>query len=49
MGFYTAEIMLRMVARGVFVDEFSYMRDPWLCFDLVVATLGLVIPVYFPF
>ncbi|XP_074429511.1 sodium channel protein type 5 subunit alpha-like [Larus michahellis] len=36
---YTGEILIKVVARGFFWDEFTFLRDPWNCLDLVVIVI----------
>uniref|UniRef100_A0A8C3KFV5 Sodium channel protein n=1 Tax=Calidris pygmaea TaxID=425635 RepID=A0A8C3KFV5_9CHAR len=41
-GIYTGEILVKVVARGFFWDEFTFLRDPWNCLDLVVIVITYV-------
>ncbi|NXC37303.1 SCN3A protein, partial [Campylorhamphus procurvoides] len=35
-GIYTAEILIKVVARGFVWNEFTFLRDPWNCLDLSI-------------
>ncbi|XP_049654283.1 sodium channel protein type 5 subunit alpha-like isoform X1 [Accipiter gentilis] len=35
-GIYTGEILIKILARGFVWNEFTFLRDPWNCLDLVV-------------
>ncbi|KAM6276747.1 sodium channel protein type 5 subunit alpha-like [Spheniscus humboldti] len=39
---YTGEILIKIVARGFVWDEFTFLRDPWNCLDLVVIIIMYV-------
>ncbi|XP_010004315.1 PREDICTED: sodium channel protein type 5 subunit alpha-like [Chaetura pelagica] len=38
-GIYTGEILIKVVARGFVWNEFTFLRDPWNCVDLVVIVI----------
>ncbi|KFP07317.1 Sodium channel protein type 10 subunit alpha, partial [Calypte anna] len=38
-GIYTGEIVIKVVARGFIWNEFTFLRDPWNCLDLVVIVV----------
>jgi len=37
---YTIESLIKMLARGLIVDEFAYLRDFWNWLDFVVVALA---------
>jgi len=37
---YTVEMFIKMLARGLIVDEFAYLRDAWNWLDFVVVALA---------
>jgi len=37
---YTIESLIKMLARGLIVDEFAYLRDAWNWLDFVVVALA---------
>nr|XP_056713107.1 sodium channel protein type 5 subunit alpha-like [Euleptes europaea] len=39
---YTVEFAIKVVARGFFWKEFTYLRDPWNCLDLFVLIMTYV-------
>ncbi|XP_010183792.1 PREDICTED: sodium channel protein type 5 subunit alpha-like [Mesitornis unicolor] len=39
---YTGEILVKLLARGFFWNEFTFLRDPWNCLDLLVIILTYV-------
>ncbi|XP_053915552.1 sodium channel protein type 5 subunit alpha isoform X3 [Cuculus canorus] len=39
---YTGEILIKVLARGLFWNEFTFLRDPWNCLDLVVIVITYV-------
>ncbi|XP_009320790.1 PREDICTED: sodium channel protein type 5 subunit alpha-like [Pygoscelis adeliae] len=39
---YTGEILIKILARGFVWDEFTFLRDPWNCLDLVVIIIMYV-------
>jgi len=39
---YTAESLTRMIARGLILSEFTYLRDPWNWLDFSVVALAYV-------
>ncbi|NXX38051.1 SCN4A protein, partial [Tricholaema leucomelas] len=41
-GIYTGEILIKVSARGFVWDEFTFLRDPWNCLDLVVIIVMYV-------
>ncbi|XP_054027249.1 sodium channel protein type 5 subunit alpha-like [Dryobates pubescens] len=41
-GIYTGEILIKISARGFVWDEFTFLRDPWNCLDLVVIIVMYV-------
>ncbi|NWH49704.1 SCN9A protein, partial [Fregata magnificens] len=44
-GIYTGEILIKIVARGFVWNEFTFLRDPWNCLDLVVTIVTYIITV----
>lgn len=40
MAIYLVEMCIRIIARGLVKTEFSYLRDPWNCLDLVLIMLA---------
>ncbi|KAM9387524.1 sodium channel protein type 5 subunit alpha-like [Phaethornis superciliosus] len=38
-GIYTGEIVIKVVARGFVWNEFTFLRDPWNCLDLIVIVV----------
>jgi hypothetical protein len=45
MTIYTLECIVKIVARGFFVDQLSYVRDPWNLVDLFVVGLGYIMQI----
>ncbi|NWX96191.1 SCN4A protein, partial [Nothoprocta ornata] len=41
-GIYTAEILVKVLARGFVWDEFTFLRDPWNCLDFFVIIVTYV-------
>ncbi|XP_029864813.1 sodium channel protein type 5 subunit alpha-like isoform X2 [Aquila chrysaetos chrysaetos] len=41
-GIYTGEILIKILARGFVWNEFTFLRDPWNCLDLVVIVVMYV-------
>ncbi|KFV44559.1 Sodium channel protein type 5 subunit alpha, partial [Gavia stellata] len=41
-GIYTGEILIKILARGFVWNEFTFLRDPWNCLDLVVIVVTYV-------
>ncbi|XP_032865608.1 sodium channel protein type 5 subunit alpha [Tyto alba] len=41
-GIYTGEILIKVLARGFVWNEFTFLRDPWNCLDLVVIVVMYV-------
>ncbi|XP_064906451.1 sodium channel protein type 5 subunit alpha-like [Columba livia] len=39
---YTGEILIKVLARGLFWNEFTFLRDPWNCLDLFVIVVTYV-------
>ncbi|OPJ85261.1 hypothetical protein AV530_011713 [Patagioenas fasciata monilis] len=39
---YTGEILIKLLARGLFWNEFTFLRDPWNCLDLFVIVVTYV-------
>ncbi|XP_032298869.1 sodium channel protein type 5 subunit alpha-like [Coturnix japonica] len=39
---YTGEILIKVVARGLFWNEFTFLRDPWNILDFVVLVVTYV-------
>ncbi|KAM6338644.1 sodium channel protein type 5 subunit alpha-like [Podargus strigoides] len=38
-GIYTGEILIKILARGFVWNEFTFLRDPWNCLDLVIIVV----------
>lgn len=36
IGIYILEAVIKILARGFIVDEFSFLRDPWNWLDFIV-------------
>ena len=45
MTIYTLECIVKIIARGFFVDQLSYVRDPWNLVDLFVVGLGYIMQI----
>ena len=45
MTIYTLECIVKIIARGFFVDQMSYVRDPWNLVDLFVVGLGYIMQI----
>ncbi|XP_003794518.1 sodium channel protein type 11 subunit alpha [Otolemur garnettii] len=45
-GIYIFEALIKILARGFILDEFSFLRDPWNWLDSIV--IGTAIVSYFP-
>ena len=41
---YTIESVTRIVARGLILSEFTYLRDAWNWLDFSVVALAFVLP-----
>ncbi|XP_012590773.1 PREDICTED: sodium channel protein type 11 subunit alpha isoform X2 [Condylura cristata] len=41
-GIYIFEALIKILARGLILDEFSFLRDPWNWLDSIVITTALV-------
>ncbi|XP_074145331.1 sodium channel protein type 11 subunit alpha [Sminthopsis crassicaudata] len=39
---YIFEALIKILARGLFLDEFSYLRDPWNWLDFFVITVAFL-------
>ncbi|XP_038611370.1 sodium channel protein type 11 subunit alpha [Tachyglossus aculeatus] len=39
---YLFEALIKILARGLFLDEFSFLRDPWNVLDFVVITIAIL-------
>ncbi|XP_068940674.1 sodium channel protein type 11 subunit alpha [Petaurus breviceps papuanus] len=39
---YIFEALIKIIARGLFLDEFTYLRDPWNWLDFVVIMLAFL-------
>ncbi|XP_069690791.1 sodium channel protein PaFPC1-like isoform X3 [Periplaneta americana] len=39
IGIFSLELVLKVVARGFLLEPFTYLRDPWTCFDFVLIIL----------
>ncbi|XP_063003679.1 sodium channel protein type 5 subunit alpha-like [Elgaria multicarinata webbii] len=39
---YTAEFVIKVVARGFILNEFTYLRDPWNFLDFIVLTVTYI-------
>jgi hypothetical protein len=37
---YTLEAIIKILARGFILDEFSFLRDPWNWLDLIVILIA---------
>uniref|UniRef100_F1M9X1 Sodium channel protein n=1 Tax=Rattus norvegicus TaxID=10116 RepID=F1M9X1_RAT len=46
IGIYILEAVIKILARGFIVDEFSFLRDPWNWLDFIV--IGTAIATCFP-
>ncbi|XP_028623112.1 sodium channel protein type 11 subunit alpha [Grammomys surdaster] len=46
IGIYILEAVIKILARGFIVDEFSFLRDPWNWLDFIV--IGTALATYFP-
>ncbi|XP_050996123.1 sodium channel protein type 11 subunit alpha [Acomys russatus] len=45
-GIYILEAIIKILARGFILDEFSFLRDPWNWLDFIV--IGTAIATFFP-
>ncbi|XP_071068372.1 sodium channel protein type 11 subunit alpha [Dasypus novemcinctus] len=41
-GIYISEALIKILARGFILDEFSFLRDPWNWLDFIVITTACV-------
>ncbi|XP_074938363.1 sodium channel protein type 5 subunit alpha-like [Phalacrocorax aristotelis] len=41
-GIYTGEILIKILARGLVWNEFTFLRDPWNCLDLLVTVVTYI-------
>nr|KAF6421154.1 sodium voltage-gated channel alpha subunit 11 [Molossus molossus] len=41
-GIYISEALIKILARGFILDEFSFLRDPWNWLDFIVITTAFV-------
>lgn len=39
-GIYTFESLIKMLARGFCIDDFTFLRDPWNWLDFSVITMA---------
>ena len=37
---YTAEMILKIIARGFVLHSYAYLRNPWNCLDFTVVIFG---------
>jgi hypothetical protein len=42
MAIYTYELSVRLLARGFFLDKFTYLRDAWNWLDFLVILMSYV-------
>ncbi|CAG7722563.1 unnamed protein product [Allacma fusca] len=42
LGFYTLEMILKIIAKGFFINNFSYLRNLWNILDFVVVSAGYI-------
>ncbi|CAL8088469.1 unnamed protein product [Orchesella dallaii] len=42
LGIYTAELVLKILAKGLIVNKFSYLRNRWNLLDFIVVTSGYI-------
>ncbi|XP_049622405.1 sodium channel protein type 11 subunit alpha [Suncus etruscus] len=42
IGIYVFEALIKILARGLILDEFSFLRDPWNWLDSIVIATGIV-------
>ncbi|XP_014771226.1 sodium channel protein 1 brain [Octopus bimaculoides] len=42
LGIYTMEMAIKLVARGFFIDKYTYLRDPWNCLDFTVIMISYI-------
>lgn len=36
LGIYTMECVVKILARGLIINKFTYLRDPWNWLDFIV-------------
>ncbi|XP_048254003.1 sodium channel protein 1 brain-like isoform X4 [Haliotis rufescens] len=42
LGIYTLEMFIKLIARGFFINNYTYLRDPWNWLDFVVIVIAYV-------
>jgi hypothetical protein len=42
MGFYTAEMVLKILGMGFILNKGAYLRDAWNALDFVIVMTGLL-------
>ncbi|XP_025077550.1 sodium channel protein 1 brain-like isoform X2 [Pomacea canaliculata] len=42
LGIYGVEMIVKVVARGFFIDKYTYLRDPWNWLDFIVILTALI-------
>lgn len=40
LSIYIVELILKVLARGFVLGSFTYLRDPWNCFDFAIIIIG---------
>ncbi|XP_046574320.1 sodium channel protein 1 brain-like [Haliotis rubra] len=42
LGIYTLEMFIKLIARGFFINKYTYLRDPWNWLDFIVIVIAYV-------
>lgn len=42
MAIYSLEVVIKMLALGIFLEEDSYMRDPWNVLDFLIVSISYI-------
>ena len=42
LGFYTFELLVKVLGDGLFIPQNSYLRDPWNILDFFIVTFGFL-------
>ena len=42
LSFYSLEMILKIIGLGLFMKEYSYLRDPWNILDLIIVVSAYI-------
>jgi hypothetical protein len=40
LAIYTFEALIKLLARGFFINSYTYLRDPWNWLDFIIVLLS---------